>query len=37
LVGLVVRYTDIKQDLEEELAGIREEGAALENVSSVME
>jgi hypothetical protein len=32
-VYLWCRYTDIKQDLEDELQGIREEGAALENVS----
>ena len=29
---LFVRYTDIKQDLEDELDGLREEGANLENV-----
>jgi hypothetical protein len=29
----VFRYTDIKQDLEDELEGVRQEGAALENVS----
>jgi hypothetical protein len=30
---VVFRYTDIKQDLEDELEGVRQEGAALENVS----
>jgi len=29
----MVRYTDIKADLEDELDGVRQEGAALENVS----
>ena len=28
------RYNDIKQDIAEELEGLREEGATLENVSS---
>ena len=29
------RYNDIKQDIAEELAGLREEGATLENVSHI--
>ena len=29
------RYNDIKQDIAEELAGLREEGATLENVSDI--
>ena len=29
-----LRYNDIKQDIAEELEGLREEGATLENVSS---
>ena len=28
-----LRYSDIKQDLEEELEGLRDESAQLENVS----
>ena len=29
------RYNDIKQDIAEELASLREEGATLENVSGI--
>ena len=34
-MSLLFRYTDIKEDIAEELENLRDEGKALENVSEI--